>query len=91
VLQRLFVGNGQFLPPFPSATRQHPAAIGGSHTLAKSVLVFSFLPGRLIRALHDLPVLIKGCKNADDFCDFQSLAVKTLNLTQFPCVPVKKN
>ena len=52
VLERRFVGNGQFLATFRTTCSQHLATVGGSHSRAESVLVDSLATRRLISSLH---------------------------------------
>jgi hypothetical protein len=53
MLQCFFVRNGKSLSAFSSAGGQHSAAIGASHSLTESVLVFSLSFGRLKGTFHD--------------------------------------
>jgi hypothetical protein len=42
VLQRLLAANREFFAAISSPVCQHPASVGGRHSLTKSVLILSF-------------------------------------------------
>ena len=57
-LPAVFVGDGEFLAAVTTAGRENAAAVGGSHTLAETVLVDTFAAGGLECPFHFYPVFI---------------------------------
>jgi hypothetical protein len=51
--RRAFVRNGKLLSTVFSAVGQDPTTVGRGHTFTETVLVLSFLLGRLIGAFHN--------------------------------------
>ncbi len=69
-----FVRNGKLFTAISSTIGKYPATIGCCHALAETVLILSFLSGRLECAFHVLSALLnflKGCKNVQDYPDLQ--------------------